>query len=64
MGDDPNFPTPADVPVQPAPQQGGQGAAELMDVQENTSPAFPPVPRQPGQGLEGIETSETGDNLG
>lgn len=64
MGDDPNFPTPTDVPVQPAPQQGGQGSAELMDVQANTSPAFPPVPQQPGQGLDGIETPQTSDNIG
>lgn len=64
MGDDPNFPTPTDVPVQPAPQQGGQGSAELMDVQANTSPAFPPVPQQPGQGLDGIETPQTSDNMG
>lgn len=59
-GDDPNFPTPAGVPMQPAPADQG---AELGGVQQNTSPAFPPVPQQAEQGMKGIETTTTADNL-
>ncbi len=59
-GDDPNFPTPTGVPMQPAPADQG---AELGDVQANTSPAFPPVPQQAEQGMTGIETPTTTDNL-
>lgn len=59
-GDDPNFPTPAGVPMQPVPTDQG---AELGDVQANTSPAFPPVPQQAEQGMTGIETPTTTDNL-
>lgn len=59
-GDDPNFPTPAGVPMQAA--QAGPGA-ELGDVHANTSPAFPPVPQQADQGMTGIETASTADNL-
>ncbi len=59
-GDDPNFPTPAGVPMQPAPADQG---AELGDVQANTSPAFPPVPQQAEQGMTGIETLTTADNI-
>ena len=59
-GDDPNYPTPVGVPMQPA--QTDQGV-ELGDVRKNTSPAFPPVPQQPEQGMTGIETPETTDNL-
>ena len=54
MGDDPNFPQPQGVPVDP-------GA--VPPVQENTSPEFPPVPQQPGTGMEGIETQTTADNM-
>lgn len=59
-GADPNFPTPAGVPMQPAPADQG---AELGGVQQNTSPAFPPVPQQAEQGMTGIETPTTTDNL-
>lgn len=66
-GDDPNFPTAGGVPVAPGPvDQGGGGAAaqpELAQVQENTSPGFPPVPQDAGQGMQGIETPDTADNL-
>lgn len=58
-GDDPNFPTPVGVPMQPAPAE----ADMLGDVQANTSPAFPPVPQQAEQGMNGIETPATTDNL-
>lgn len=60
-GDDPDYPTTAGVPMQPAPT--GQGV-ELGDVQQNTSPSFPPVPQQAEQGMTGIETPTTADNLG
>ena len=59
-GDDPNFPMPAGAPMQPAPAGPG---VELADVQQNTSPAFPPVPQQAEQGMAGIETTSTADNL-
>ena len=59
-GDDPNFPMPAGAPMQPAPAGPG---VELADVQQNTSPAFPPVPQQAEQGMAGIETTTTADNL-
>lgn len=59
-GDDPNFPVPtaASMPAQPP---HGEGIAE---VQQNTSPAFPPIPQGPEQGMNGIETPATADNLG
>ncbi len=53
-GDDPNFPQPAGVPAAPAP---------VMDVQQNTSPGFPPVPQQSEAGMNGIETPTPVDNL-
>lgn len=52
-GDDPNFPQPGMTPGQmPQPPQ----------VQQNTSPAYPPVPDQ-GGGMGGIETMTPTDNL-
>lgn len=68
-GDDPNFPTAGGMPVAPGPvDQGGGGGAEaqpgIAEVQENTSPGFPPVPQDAGQGMQGIETPDTADNLG
>ena len=57
-GDDPNFPVPV-APMQSAPQEG-DGVA---DVQENTSPAFPPVPQDAGTGMHGIETATPSDNI-
>lgn len=67
-GDDPNFPTAGGVPVAPGPvNQGGGGGAEaqpgIAEVQENTSPGFPPVPQDAGHGMQGIETPDTADNL-
>lgn len=67
-GDDPNFPTAGGAPVAPGPvDQGGGGGAEaqpgIAEVQENTSPGFPPVPQDAGQGMQGIETPDTADNL-
>jgi len=37
--------------------------AQALDVQANTSPAFPPVAQQPEQGMTGIETPSTADNI-
>ncbi|TWH63838.1 hypothetical protein LX59_03090 [Azomonas agilis] len=56
QGDDPNFPVPTGVPM---PEVGA-----VPEVQENTSPAYPPVPQQPGSEMQGIETPGVGDNLG
>lgn len=50
-GDDPNFPTPAAIAVQPMP------------VHQNTSPQLPPVPQQGASPMAGIETARTSDNL-
>lgn len=67
--DDPNLPVPD---VQAAVQmkdpylqgQGRPGEDGLpVEVQQNTSPAFPPVPQQPEQGMTGIETPTPTDNL-
>ena len=33
------------------------------EVQQNTSPAFPPVPDNGASPMQGIETPETADNL-
>jgi hypothetical protein len=52
-GDDPNFPQPT----------GAAMPAEAMDVQQNTSPAFPPVPDDGTSPMAGIETPTTADNL-
>ena len=67
-GDDPNFPTPEGVPVEPAPvSPGGAGGAEaspeIEQLYQNTSPNFPPVPQTPSHGMQGIETSNAADNL-
>lgn len=69
MGDDPNFPTPEAAAARDirSPYVEGNGAQlgseQLPEVQQNTSPAFPPVPQQPGTGMHGIETPGTDDNL-
>lgn len=56
MGDDPNFPAPAGVPVPAA----GEGAPL---VHQNTSPTFPPVPSHGASPMTGIETASPADNL-
>lgn len=56
MGQDPNFPQPA----APAVAEQAQAAP---DVQQNTSPAFPPVPDNGASPMQGIETPATADNL-
>ena len=53
MGVDPNFPQPA-APV---------AAQAAPEVQQNTSPAFPPVPDNGTSPMQGIETPATADNL-
>lgn len=69
MGDDPNFPTPEAAAARDirSPYVEGNGAQlgseQLPEVQQNTSPAFPPVPQQPGTGMQGIETPGADDNL-
>lgn len=51
-------------PQQPAPQQPApQMDDELSQVNQNTSPNFPPVPETPDAGMNGIETQNTEDNL-
>ena len=55
MGDDPNYPTPANAQV--APNQ------QLPQVHENTSPMNPPVPQHGGTGMHGIETERMSDNF-
>lgn len=67
-GDDPNFPTAGGLPVAPGPvPTGGAGGAaaepSVAEVQQNTSPEFPPVPQEAGQGMQGIETPAVADNL-
>lgn len=67
-GDDPNFPTAGGLPVAPGPAPaGGSGGATadpgIADVQQNTSPAFPPVPQDGASPMGGIETPTMNDNL-
>lgn len=57
-GMDPNYPT-GQMPV---PQQDNLPTPEV-DVQQNTSPAFPPVPQDTGSPMKGIETPQIEDNL-
>ncbi|HEY6612752.1 MAG TPA: hypothetical protein VIZ86_16685 [Pseudomonas sp.] len=59
-GVDPNFPVPAGVA---APQAMPAGAPQGFDVQQNTSPAFPPVPQDGASPMQGIETPTVADNL-
>jgi hypothetical protein len=66
-GDDPNFPTPGDFPIQPAPAPDAGPAGEGLGfppVRENSSPGFPPVPSDGASPMEGIETQTTADNFG
>lgn len=59
-GDDPNFPQAANTAAMNIKSPYIQGA----EVQQNTSPAFPPVPQDGGSPMQGIETPTTTDNLG
>lgn len=71
-GDDPNFPTPEQAAATDIrnPYVQGEGAqlgseqvAELAQVNQNTSPQFPPVPSEGDTAMQGIETTDTADNL-
>lgn len=53
MGVDPNFPQPA-APV---------AAQAAPEVQQNTSPAFPPLPDDGASTMRGIETASPDDNI-
>lgn len=72
MGDDPDFPVPQQVAATDIrnPYVQGEGAqlgseqvAELAQVNQNTSPQFPPVPSEGNTAMQGIETTDTVDNL-
>ena len=72
MGHDPDFPTPqlaaaTDIRnpfVQgEGAQLGSEQVAELEQVNQNTSPQFPPVPSEGDTAMQGIETTDTADNL-
>jgi hypothetical protein len=68
VGDDPNFPTAGGLPADPGPAPvGGSGGAEadpgVAEVQQNTSPAYPPVPQEPSGAMTGIETPAVTDNI-
>ena len=72
-GMDPNFPVPTAAAAMNlrSPYTQGQGAEygseqlppAMPEVQQNTSPAFPPVPQQASSGMLGIETPTTEDNI-
>lgn len=59
-GDDPNFPVADQTAAMNIKSPYIQGA----DVEQNTSPAFPPVPQEGASPMEGIETPTPIDNLG
>lgn len=72
MGDDPDFPTPQQAAATDIrnPYVQGEGAqlgseqiAELAQVNQNTSPQFPPIPSEGDTAMQGIETTDTADNL-
>lgn len=72
MGDDPDFPAPQQVAATDIrnPYVQGEGAqlgseqvAELAQVNQNTSPQFPPIPSDGDSSMQGIETPNTNDNM-
>lgn len=69
MGDDPNFPVADQTAAMniKSPYIQGQGAEgvdpALADVNQNTSPTYPPVPDDGATPMQGIETPRTTDNL-
>jgi hypothetical protein len=72
MGADPNFPVPTQAAASDirSPYVQGVGAepgseqlAEMAQMEQNTSPQFPPMPDQPGTGMNGIETARATDNM-
>jgi len=71
-GHDPDFPSPQQAAATDIrnPYVQGEGAqlgseqlAELAQVNQNTSPQFPPVPSEGDTAMQGIETADTADNL-
>lgn len=72
MGDDPDFPTPQQAAATDirnpyiqgeGAQAGSEQLAELAQVNQNTSPQFPPVPDDGASPMQGIETPRITDNL-
>lgn len=66
-GVDPNYPT-ANMPAQPTEQplpddMASELPEQAVDVQQNTSPMFPPVPQDGQSPMQGIETPDITDNL-
>ncbi len=59
-GHDPDFPVPGEIPTEHLPPEGFD---ELVEVNKNTSPQFPPVPSDGQSAMQGIETADTADNL-
>ena len=70
LGQDPNYPTAEQTAASNirSPYIQGEGAQlgseGLAEVQQNTSPSFPPVPQQGQSPMQGIETPRVEDNLG
>lgn len=68
LGDDPNYAT-GDMLEQSAEQPMidentmGDLPEPEIDVQQNTSPMFPPVPQDGASPMQGIETPDIADNL-
>jgi len=71
-GHDPNFPVPSETAAMDirSPYTQGEGAelgseqlGDLAEVNQNTSPQFPPVPDDGASPMQGIETPTTADNL-
>ncbi len=70
VGDDPNFPIPAQAAAvqMKDPYIQGEGrpdpvTGEVLEVQQNTSPAYPPLPDGAASAMQGIETPDISDNL-
>lgn len=65
MGDDPNFMTPEQTAAMniKSPYIQGEPNGIPADVNQNTSPAFPPVPDDGTSPMQGIETPTPSDNL-
>lgn len=63
-GEDPNYPTASQTAAvqMKDPYVEGEGR-QVVDVQQNSSPAFPPVPQGTPSAMTGIETPNTTDNI-
>jgi len=64
-GVDPNFPVAEQAAAvqMKDPYIQGEGRPEFMEIDQNTSPAYPPVPDDGGSPMQGIETPTTADNM-